>query len=77
MGSQRVRHDLVTEYRKQESQGTLLCGDLNGKKLKKKKEGIYVYAQLIHFVVQQKVTQQYKATIRCSATATICSNKNI
>ena len=27
------------------------------------KRGIYVYVELIHFVVQQKLTQQYKATI--------------
>ena len=30
----------------------MLCGD---------KEGIYVYALLIHFAVQQKLTQHYKA----------------
>ena len=28
-----------------------------------KREGIYVYTQLIHFVVQQKLTQHCKATI--------------
>ena len=28
-----------------------------------KKEGIYVYTELIHFAVQQKVTQHCKATI--------------
>ena len=27
------------------------------------REGIYVYIQLIHFVVQQKITQHCKATI--------------
>ena len=27
------------------------------------REGIYVYIQLIHFVVQQKLTQHCKATI--------------
>ena len=26
-------------------------------------EGIYVYIELVHFVVQQKLTQHYKATI--------------
>ena len=29
-----------------------------------KREGIYVYIQLIHFVVQQKLIQLYKATIK-------------
>ena len=28
-----------------------------------KREGIYVYIQMIHFVIQQKVTQHCKATI--------------
>ena len=30
---------------------------------KSKKEGIYVYILLIHFAVQKKLTQIYKATI--------------
>ena len=30
---------------------------------KSKKEGIYVYIQLIHFVVQRKLTQHCKAII--------------
>lgn len=37
-----------------------LCDDLNGKKIKK--EGIYVHKQLIHYAVQQKLTQHCKAT---------------
>ena len=28
-----------------------------------KREGIYVYIQLIHFIVQQKLTQHCKATL--------------
>ena len=31
---------------------------------KSKKEGIYVYIWLIHFIVQQKLTQHYKATMQ-------------
>ena len=31
---------------------------------KKKKEGIYVYIQLIHFAIQEKITEHYKATLR-------------
>ena len=38
----------------------MLCGDLNGRS---KREGIYAYIQLIHFIVQQKLTQHCKATI--------------
>ena len=30
---------------------------------KSKEEGIYVHVQLIHFAVQQKLTQHWKATI--------------
>ena len=30
----------------------------------KKKEGIYVYIQLIHFAIQEKITEHYKATLR-------------
>ena len=37
----------------------MLCGDLNGKEIQE--EGIYVYVQLIHFAVQQKLTQRCKA----------------
>ena len=29
----------------------------------KKKKGIYVYIQLIHFAIQQKITEHYKATL--------------
>ena len=36
-------------------------GDLNEKDLQK--EGVYVYAWLIHFAVQQKLTQHCKAII--------------
>ena len=39
----------------------MLCGDLNGKEIQKKR--ICVYLQLIHFAVQQKLTQHCKATI--------------
>ena len=39
----------------------VLCGDLNGKEIQK--EEIYVYIWLIHFAVQQKLTQQCKATV--------------
>ena len=41
---------------------TVLCGDLNEKEIQK--TGIYVYIQLIHFAVQQKLTQQCKGA-RC------------
>ena len=30
---------------------------------KSKKEGIYVYIELIHFAVHQKLTKHYKATV--------------
>ena len=30
---------------------------------KPKREGIYVYTELIHFIAQQKLTQYYKAII--------------
>ena len=33
---------------------SVLCGDLNGKEIKKR--GVYVNIQLIHFAVQQKLT---------------------
>ena len=36
-------------------------GDLNEKDLQK--EGVYVYAWLIHFAVQQKLTQHCNSTI--------------
>ena len=39
----------------------LLPGSSKGRK--SKKEGIYVYIWLIHFAVQQKLTQNCKATI--------------
>ena len=39
----------------------MLCGDLNGREIQKR--GIYVYVELIHFAVPQKLIQQYKATI--------------
>ena len=32
--------------------------------MEKKKEGIYVYIQLIHFAIQEKITEHYKATLR-------------
>ena len=37
------------------------CGDLNGKEVQKKR--IYVIIQLIHFAVEQNLTQHCKATI--------------
>ena len=42
----------------------MLRGDLHGKKIlkKKKKRGLYVYIQLIHFAVQQKLTQHCNYT---------------
>ena len=40
---------------------SVFCGDLNVKEIQK--EGIYVYVQLIHFAVQQKLAQHCKATI--------------
>lgn len=39
----------------------MLCNGQMGKEAKK--EGIYVYEQQIHFVVQQKVTQDCTLTI--------------
>ena len=30
---------------------------------KSKKKEVYVFVELIHFAIQQKLTQQYKATI--------------
>ena len=41
---------------------SMLCGDLNGKEIQNTGE-IYVYIQLIHFSVQQKLKQCCKATI--------------
>ena len=45
----------------------MLCDDLDGwdggEGGRAKKEGIYVYIQLIHFTVQQKLTQHCKAII--------------
>jgi len=37
------------------------CGDLMGRK--PKREGIHVYVWLIHFAMQQKLTQHFKAYI--------------
>ena len=39
---------------------SVLCGDLNGKQIQK--GGMYVHIWLIHFAVQQKLTQHCKAT---------------
>ena len=46
----------------------MLCGDLEGLGGgcgggTLKREGVYAYIQLIHFDVQQKLTQNYKAII--------------
>ena len=38
---------------------TVLCGDLNGKKIQIK-EGFYVYVQLVHFAVHHKLTHIVK-----------------
>ena len=47
---------------------SVLCDDLDGWDGgwvggRSKREGIQVYIQLIHFIVQQKLTQHYKAII--------------
>ena len=39
----------------------MLSGDLNGKEIQE--EGILGHVRLIHFAVQQKITQHCKATI--------------
>ena len=39
----------------------MLDGDLNGKA--PKEEGIHLYMRLIHFDVQQRLTQHWKAAI--------------
>ena len=39
----------------------MLCGDLNGKEIPKRV--VYVYISLIHFAVQLKLTQHYKAAM--------------
>ena len=44
----------------------MLCDDLEGKSGEEgrlKREGLYVYIRLIHFVVQQKLTQHGKVII--------------
>ena len=38
-----------------------LCGDRSGKEVQKR--GIYAYIKLIHFAVQQKLTQHGKASV--------------
>jgi len=47
--------------------GLVLCDDLDGWGEvvggRLRREGTYVYIWLIHFVVQQKLTQHYKASI--------------
>ena len=39
----------------------MFCGNPNGNDITKK-EGIYLYIQLIQFAVQQKLTQHYKTS---------------
>ena len=39
----------------------VLCGDLNGKEIQRRADAC-AYIWPIHFAVQQKLTQQYKAT---------------
>ena len=39
----------------------MLWGDLNEKEIHKR--GMYVYVELIHFAVQQKLAQHCKATL--------------
>jgi len=44
----------------------MLCDDLNGWDVgrgRSKREGIYVYIELIHFIIQQKLTQYCKTII--------------
>ena len=45
----------------------MLCKDLGrwdgGVGRRSRREGIYVYVELIHFIVQQKLTQHCKAII--------------
>ena len=46
----------------------MLCDELDGwdgggEGRRPKREGMYVYIQLIHFVIQKKLLQYYKATI--------------
>ena len=46
----------------------MLCDNLNGwdgggDGRKSKRDGIYVYIQLIHFIVQEKLMQHCKATV--------------
>ena len=53
----------------------MLCDDLEGGMAagrRLKREGIYVYINLIHLVVQQKLTQHCKATIPQLNTKTAC-----
>ena len=38
----------------------VLCGDLRGEEIQQ--DGVRVYVELVHFAVQQKLTQRYKAT---------------
>ena len=45
------------------AQGTLLSALGTKMRRKSKQEGIRVYIELIHFFVQQKLTQSCKATI--------------
>ena len=43
----------------------MLCDDLEGLDggVGRLREGIHVYSELIHFIVQQKLTQHCKATV--------------
>ena len=43
--------------------GTALRGEMGSMGGRLEKEGIYIYLWLIHVVVQQKLTQHYKAII--------------
>ena len=49
---------------------SMLCSDLNGKEIKKKKERIYVHIQLPHFALRQKLAQHCKAMMRVSRSVT-------
>ena len=62
----------TTVYRMDNQQGptvehrevySILCNDLHGKRILKKKKRIHIYVELIHFAVHLKLTQHCKSTI--------------
>ena len=50
---------------------SMLCSDVNGKEIKKKKRGLSVHIELIHFALRQKLTKHRKA-ITCVLVAQSC-----